>query len=102
MKTFVLPILVSALATFIPRVIPYWVSFLDKLPPLLSRMLRLLPVAALGPLIFPGVFLDYVPHLWAGFAGIAAAFILAYFKGGMILPILSSIVVTYLALLFGA
>jgi branched-subunit amino acid transport protein len=102
MKTFVVPILVSALATFIPRVIPYWVSFLDKLPPLLSRMLRLLPIAALGPLIFPGVFLDYVPHLYSGFAGISAAFILAYFKGGMILPILSSIVVTYLALLLGA
>jgi branched-subunit amino acid transport protein len=102
MKTFVLPILVSALATFIPRVIPYWVSFLDKLPPLLSRMLRLLPIAALGPLIFPGVFLDYTPHLWAGFAGISASFILAYFKGGMILPILSSIMVTYFALMLGA
>jgi len=102
MKTFVLPILVSALATFIPRVIPYWVSFLDKLPPLLSRMLRLLPIAALGPLIFPGVFLDYTPCLWAGFAGISASFILAYFKGGMILPILSSIMVTYFALMLGA
>ncbi|OQA40266.1 MAG: Branched-chain amino acid transport protein (AzlD) [Spirochaetes bacterium ADurb.Bin315] len=75
---------------------------MDKLPPLLSRMLRLLPIAALGPLIFPGVFLDYTPHLWAGFAGISASFILAYFKGGMILPILSSIVVTYFALMLGA
>jgi hypothetical protein len=53
-------------------------------------------------LIFPGVFLDYTPHLWAGFAGISASFILAYFKGGMILPILSSIMVTYFALMLGA
>ncbi len=102
MKYFVVPILISALATFIPRALPYWASFLDKLPPLLSRMLRLLPIAALGPLVFPGVFVDFAPQYWAGFGGIAVSFILAYLKGGMILPILSSIVVTYVALLLGA
>jgi len=102
MKYFVAPILVSAVATFIPRILPYWASFLEKLPPLVSRMLRLLPIAALGPLIFPGTFVDFSPQMWAGFAGVSVSFLLAYRKGGMIFPILASIGVTYIALLVGA
>ncbi len=55
---FLIPILVSALATFLVRALPYYASFLDRLPRFLSKSLRLLPIAALGPpLIFPGVIL---------------------------------------------
>ncbi|MGE4585076.1 MAG: AzlD domain-containing protein [Sphaerochaeta sp.] len=95
----VITILVSALATFLVRALPYYVTFLDRLPRFLSRSLRLLPIAALGPLIFPGVILDYGDKWYASLAGILCAACIAYRKNGMIIPILSSIVVTYLLLL---
>ncbi|NBK21723.1 MAG: AzlD domain-containing protein [Spirochaetia bacterium] len=91
-------ILATALATFAIRVIPYYAKFLNKLPPFVARAMRLLPIAALGPLVFPGVILDFSPQWYAGLAGIGASFLIAYTKGGMIFPILLSIVVTYIAL----
>ncbi len=96
---FIAPILLSAAATFIVRALPYYASFLDKLPRFLSKSLRLLPIAALGPLIFPGVILDYHQSWYAGLSGILAASLFAYKRPGMIIPILLSIVVTYVALL---
>ena len=91
-------ILATALATLAVRVIPYYAKFLNKLPPFVSRCMRLLPIAALGPLVFPGVILDFSPAWYAGLAGIGASFLIAYTKGGMVFPILISIVVTYIAL----
>lgn len=91
-------ILATALATFGVRALPYYAKFLNKLPPFVARCMRLLPIAALGPLVFPGVILDFSPQWYAGLAGIGASFLIAYFKGGMIFPILISILVTYLAL----
>lgn len=96
---FLVPILLSALATFLVRALPYYATFLDRLPKFLSKSLKLLPIAALGPLIFPGVILDYQQNWYAGLLGILAASIFAYRKRGMIIPILLSIGVTYLALL---
>ncbi|ADY12955.1 AzlD domain-containing protein [Sphaerochaeta globosa] len=96
---FMVPILLSALATFLVRALPYYATFLDRLPKFLSKSLKLLPIAALGPLIFPGVILDYQQNWYAGLLGILAASIFAYRKRGMIIPILLSIGVTYLALL---
>lgn len=92
-------ILATALATFGIRVLPYYAKFLSKLPPFVGRAMRLLPIAALGPLVFPGLLLDFSPQWYAGLAGIGASFLIAYVKGGMIFPILISIVVTYIALL---
>ncbi|HHT81076.1 MAG: AzlD domain-containing protein [Sphaerochaeta sp.] len=91
-------ILATALATFGVRVLPYYTKALDKLPPFVGRAMRLLPIAALGPLVFPGVILDFSPQWYAGLAGIGASFLIAYIKGGMIFPILISIVATYIAL----
>ncbi|HAF85421.1 MAG TPA: AzlD domain-containing protein [Sphaerochaeta sp.] len=91
-------ILATALATFSVRVLPYYAKFLNKLPPFVGRCMRLLPIAALGPLVFPGVILDFSPQWYAGLAGIGASFLIAYTKGGMIFPILTSILVTYIAL----
>lgn len=98
-RYFIIPILVSALATFMVRALPYYASFLDRLPRFLSRSLRLLPIAALGPLVFPGVIIDYPEHWYAGLCGIIVAGIIAYCQRSLILPIIASIVVTYLMLL---
>ncbi len=95
---FVIPILVSAAATFIVRLLPYYVSAIDRLPPFLSKSLRLLPIAALGPLIFPAVITDYPSRWWAALLGLAVASLFAWRKNGMIIPILLSILTTWIAL----
>lgn len=92
-------ILCSAAATFAVRALPYYASFVDKLPPFLMKCLRLLPIAALGPLIFPGVITDFHSQWYAGLVGVLCSAFIAYKKGGMIFPILLSIVVTYIMLL---
>ncbi len=91
-------ILATALATFAVRALPYYTKAMQKLPPFVGRAMRLLPIAALGPLVFPGVILDFSPQWYAGLVGIGASFLIAYTKGGMIFPILISIVATYIAL----
>lgn len=87
-------ILAAAAATYIPRLLPFLTRSLNALPKKLSRVLRLMPVAALGSLIFPGVILDFQPAALAGIVGIAAAAIISLFKGNMILSILGSIAAT--------
>jgi branched-subunit amino acid transport protein len=91
-------ILLSALATAIVRLLPYYATWLDRLPPLLSKSLRLLPIAALGPLIFPGVILDYGSQWYAGLAGIGIAALFSWRRNGMIIPILLSIATTWVLL----
>jgi branched-subunit amino acid transport protein len=89
--TILLFIFASALATYLPRLIPFLITGLDRLPGPLGLFLKIMPVAALAALIFPGVILDFMPVPAAGIFGIAAAALIAYLKGGLILPIFASI-----------
>lgn len=94
-------ILASAAATLLVRELPYWVSFLTKLPPFLKKCMRLLPVAALGALIFPGTITDFLSHgaaWYPGVLGVLAAFVIGLFRLPMIVSIGASVLVTYLAL----
>lgn len=95
---FIALILLSAAATFLPRVVPYYAKFLDKLPKFARKCMLIMPVAALGALIFPGTVIDFAPQWYAGLLGIGVAAILAWWRGGMVLPIISSVLVTWLAL----
>lgn len=96
-KPLVVYILASALVTYLPRALPFFISGLERLPEKLRRLLSLMPVAALGALIFPGVILDFSGHTLAGLAGVATAAIISFFTKSMIAAIVSSILVTFLA-----
>lgn len=89
-------ILVSAMVTYLPRALPFFISGLERLPARVRRFLSLMPVAALGALIFPGVIVDFPGHTLAGLAGVATAAILSFFTKSMIAAIVSSILVTFL------
>jgi branched-subunit amino acid transport protein len=98
---FFVYILASAAATILVREIPYWFSFLDKCPPFLKKCMKLLPIAALGALIFPGVLTDFLSkgEAWyPGVLGILAAFLIGLRKLPMVVSIVASILVTYLFL----
>jgi len=85
--------------TFLPRLIPL-LLLRDKVPPpLLRRLLIIIPYAALGALIFPGV-LHSVPTLpWAAVAGMGVALLVSWFKGGLIASVASSVAVVFLMFL---
>ncbi|HDQ14702.1 MAG TPA: AzlD domain-containing protein, partial [Sediminispirochaeta sp.] len=57
-----------ALVTYIPRLLPFVLIDKEKLPPRLVRMLKNIPYAALGALIFPGI-LTVDENVWLGVVG---------------------------------
>lgn len=94
MSKILLVIILSALVTQIPRTIPYFLSFTDKLPKRIRKCMRLLPLSSLGALIFPGVLTDFGSEWYAGLIGVVAAFISSRLKMPMIVSILISLLVT--------
>jgi branched-subunit amino acid transport protein len=101
MRLWIIIILMAG-ATFIPRLIPLLILKDRELAPLMKRLLRALPFAALGALILPGV-LGVVPGMpYAAAAGLAAAVLVSWFKGGLILSVVASVAVVFFLLLFAA
>jgi branched-subunit amino acid transport protein len=94
-KSIILIVFVASIATMIPRFLPYFSKSINKLPQSIKDKLELLPVAALGALIFPFAILDFPTVWYAGLSGVGAAFLLGYLKKSMIVSILASIIVTY-------
>lgn len=92
-------ILGMTLVTFIPRFIPFRLVTGENLPPKLKRFLQFIPYTALGALIFPGIFTAIPEAPWAAVAGATFALIIAWIKGGIILPVFGSIAVAYLILI---
>ncbi|AXH98490.1 AzlD domain-containing protein [Sporosarcina sp. PTS2304] len=66
-----------AIATYVPRMIP--LTFLDgkELPPIVSGVLRNIPYAVLGALIFPAI-LHIQEDVFFGVIGAIVAFALAF------------------------
>ncbi|MBY0121098.1 AzlD domain-containing protein [Bacillus sp. S/N-304-OC-R1] len=78
--------------TYIPRMLPFVLFKGKELPVFLQNVLRNVPSATLGALVFPGVFFIN-EDIWFGILGAAAAFLVAYLGANVIIVVLSSIVV---------
>lgn len=91
-------ILFSTAGTYFSRVIPFFAGFLDRLPIFFKRFLQVMPVAALGALLFPGLLTDFSHAPAAGLVGAAAAAVTALFTKNLIFPVLASIFAAYLML----
>ncbi|MBN1648163.1 MAG: AzlD domain-containing protein [Spirochaetales bacterium] len=90
----------SALATFLPRFLPFFMGWIAGLKGRARLFLRIMPVAALGALIFPGVIQTFPDRPWAGLCGIAVAAVAAWFLRGLIFPVLISIAAVFIMQLF--
>lgn len=99
MSNVLILVMSMALVTYIPRVVPFYVISNKGLPKKLKRFLEYVPYAALGALILPGVFTAIPEQPLLGFMGIVFAGIFAYKRGGMIIPVIGSILLVYLLLL---
>lgn len=90
--TMLLIIAGMALVTYIPRMLPLVLLDANKIPPKIQAILRNVPYAALGALIFPGI-LTVHENIWFGIIGGLTAIIVAYLGANLIIVVLSSIVV---------
>lgn len=80
------------IVTFIPRMLPFVLFKGKQLPPFIQGVLRNVPYATLGALIFPGVLLIQ-EDIWYGVIGACAAFLVAFLGANVIIVVLGSITV---------
>lgn len=64
----------------------------------MDAFLKAIPVAAIGALIIPGVFTATPDLPAAGMMGLGFTLVYGLFRGGIIIPVLGSVAVAYLAL----
>jgi branched-subunit amino acid transport protein len=83
------------LVTYIPRMLPLVMFHTNNLHPRLQGILKNVPFAILGALIFPNVLNINPDSYFYGVIGAAAAFIAAWLNLNVILVVLSSILVLY-------
>lgn len=96
----ILPIIAGmAVVTYLPRLFPFLILSGKTIPKRLDAFLKCIPMAAIGALIVPSVF-NATPEMpLAGLAGITFTLIIGLWRGGIILPVLGSVLVTYLVIL---
>mgnify|MGYP003577563500 FL=1 len=81
------------LVTYIPRMLPFVLFKGKELPPFIQGVLKNVPYATLGALIFPAILLLQKGDIWYGMAGAAAAFAAAFLGANVIIVVLGSITV---------
>lgn len=85
-------------ATYIPRLLPFYMIRDLRPAPRLKRFLELIPVTALGALILPGVIESIPGNPLAMFLGIGFAAAWAWCKGGITVPVAGAIAIVYVVL----
>jgi branched-subunit amino acid transport protein len=83
------------LVTYIPRMLPLVMFHTNNLHPRIQGILKNVPFAILGALIFPGVLTINPGSVLYGVIGAAAAFIAAWLNLNVIIVVLASILVLY-------
>ncbi len=92
----ILIVLFSTAGTYLARVLPFFLHYLDRLPRFFKRFLRVMPVAALGALLFPGLLNDFSHAPAAGLIGTATAAAVAFGTRNLIIPVIASVLATFL------
>lgn len=101
MSAVIWMIIGMAVVTYIPRMLPLVAVRTDTVPPFLQAVLKNVPYAVLGALIFPKIFVIDSGNLFSigveefffGLIGGLAAFITAYLELNIIFAVLSSVLV---------
>jgi len=98
MNSKLMLILGMMLATYIPRLLPFFMISSEKLPYKVRRFLQFIPYTALGALIIPGVFTATPDMPLAALLGAGFAAVFVWYRGGIIVPVLGSMIVTFIVL----
>jgi branched-subunit amino acid transport protein len=78
--------------TYLPRMLPFVLFKGKELPAFWQGVLKNVPFATLGALIFPGILLIQ-EDIWFGILGAAAAFLMAFLGANVIVVVISAIAV---------
>jgi branched-subunit amino acid transport protein len=98
MRSYLPLILGMTMVTFLPRLLPLITLTERPLHPLIKRFLLYIPYTALSALIASGIMQADQSMRIATIAGIGAAALCSWFKGGLILSVLASIITAFLIL----
>ncbi|QPC46014.1 AzlD domain-containing protein [Mangrovibacillus cuniculi] len=79
-----------SLVTYIPRVLPVFMMGEKPLPPFVENVLKNVPYATLGALIFPGILLIH-ESIWFGLGGAVFAITIAWLGANVLVVVLGSI-----------
>lgn len=91
-STVIWMIIGMGVVTYIPRLLPFVLFKGKEMPPFLQGVLKNIPYATLGALIFPGILLIQEDMTY-GILGAAAAFLIAYLGANVIVVVLGAIAV---------
>lgn len=80
------------IVTFLPRMLPFIMFRGKELHPFIQGVLKNVPYATLGALIFPAV-LYIQEDIWYGVIGAGAAFLAAFLGANVIVVVIGSIAV---------
>jgi len=98
MKSILPLIFGMTVVTYLPRLLPLITMTKRPLNPLLKRFLIYIPYTALSALIVRGIMESPSEMQLATLIGILAAGICSFFKGGLILSVLASVLTAFLVL----
>lgn len=98
MRSYLPLILGMTMVTFLPRLLPL-ITLADRpIHPLIKRFLLYIPYTALSALIASGIMQAEGTMRLATLAGLGAAAICSWFKGGLIVSVVVSIATSFLFL----
>lgn len=89
-KEIAMMIIGMAIVTYIPRMLPFVMFKGKELPSFLQGVLKNVPYATLGALIFPAI-LFIQKDIWYGIIGAAVAFLIALLGANVIVVVIGSI-----------
>lgn len=92
-------IVIMALVTYIPRVLPITVFRKSIRSRFVRSFLDYTPYAVLGALTFPEIIYS-TGHMESAVAGTIAAMVLGYFRKSLVVVAVAAIVVVYIAEMF--
>ena len=95
-KSFGITLVGMVLATYLPRVLPLFLPTGRPLPNWLERWLKLVPYAALGALIFPGILTVDPQRPWIGLLGGLTAILVSWKWNNLVITIVIAFLVVYI------
>ncbi|MCG8566309.1 MAG: AzlD domain-containing protein [Desulfobacterales bacterium] len=99
-KTSLIPLILGMTAvTYLPRLAPFLCFSKLKITPFWDGFLKTIPVAAIGALIIPGAVSATPDMPLAALAGMGFTLVYGLFRGGIIIPVLGSVLIAWLMLI---
>ncbi len=100
MNSYIPIVLGMALVIYIPRVVPLLLLKKLKLRPEMMKFLQFIPYTSLSILIARGILTSDPVLLPAAAAGIALSGLMAYWRGNLVLSVLTGIAISFLVITY--